>query len=853
MTVAEQKKPKTSSLRPVFVDDDIRRQFLASHMTPFIRIEKYPLDRRSNIFTNMTPFNQLNKEPSEDTSISYDISYFCREHFPDYIRQTRNMTYPQIEFWLEMHRRGFRMTNKHLRFYKNRFVGNRNRNYLHYQGGYEALDSQIHVTMYILLLLEQGYDFTNFIQKVKDIRFDELNTTIVRPGHPAKYSKNYMSLYGFDISTKVVEPVINFLHAASYEQVFLFNTDGVGFTYGSPTPSLLGIERDAPSHLFIEGKDGFPVARPDHTGLVYSKNIFIDDAGQPVVADVETWFVLGDQGLSHDFMLRNFNQLMVNENTVFYYHTRTGQLKESNVPRNYAPKHAYGSMHLHMKDSYSMIDGMNKLMNVNYVFSPDFLNHPAYKYSGIDTFMPSKPDNLDPDKWYPLHPLYPFPDDVKRDLHSWVFKVSQFFLRENSPLFQTNFGTSINERGEAVSNFNIIDLLPPLPGDHHARHRRTNNQFGVLEFFAYYAQNPAIEQVLKDRYLHEYAMNIISMKKPLKNPTARNSLDAVGLDRATVGTIRDLQKIRSEKLPLIHARYAENTNRLNPRRQNGYQGNRNLNGYNYNVRQTLEESFSHPNFMRALTDYFERCEGPGDAFLNVYADYLDYVLEVLPTNLPSLSNILSACSMEFVIGEERHQINISFEQYLAYMRHGVQYQALDFNEFHHQFKDYLSMKVQVHNHTDFEYYPRPSIRLAHDLALRDFNLIRHEHDRRNFEAQVARYSALYTYKPDNEDYVIIAPESPEDVIEEGRNLRHCVGSYVSSITDGRRYIMFLRHKDTPDESYATVEIDDHNNIRQVEGSVGRNRHTQPPDVEAFLRRYRLYLQGLTTRPSMIVR
>ena len=65
--------------------------------------------------------------------------------------------------------------------------------------------------------------------------------------------------------------------------------------------------------------------------------------------------------------------------------------------------------------------------------------------------------------------------------------------------------------------------------------------------------------------------------------------------------------------------------------------------------------------------------------------------------------------------------------------------------------------------------------------------------------------------------MIITPNEPSDIIGEGKSLHHCVGSYVSTVKNKRTKIFFVRHKENPEESFFTVEVNNDNKITQVRG------------------------------------
>jgi len=69
----------------------------------------------------------------------------------------------------------------------------------------------------------------------------------------------------------------------------------------------------------------------------------------------------------------------------------------------------------------------------------------------------------------------------------------------------------------------------------------------------------------------------------------------------------------------------------------------------------------------------------------------------------------------------------------------------------------------------------------------------------------------------NSDYMIKVPETISDLIEEGFELNHCVGSYTCSIIKKTSKIFFIRKKSNPNISFVTVELDKNNQLIQAKG------------------------------------
>ena len=70
-------------------------------------------------------------------------------------------------------------------------------------------------------------------------------------------------------------------------------------------------------------------------------------------------------------------------------------------------------------------------------------------------------------------------------------------------------------------------------------------------------------------------------------------------------------------------------------------------------------------------------------------------------------------------------------------------------------------------------------------------------------------------------YCILAPKKPDDLIEEGRQLSHCVGSYTDRVAAQDTYIFFLRKTSEPDRSLVTVQVNPDGRLGQVKGRFNR--------------------------------
>ena len=67
-----------------------------------------------------------------------------------------------------------------------------------------------------------------------------------------------------------------------------------------------------------------------------------------------------------------------------------------------------------------------------------------------------------------------------------------------------------------------------------------------------------------------------------------------------------------------------------------------------------------------------------------------------------------------------------------------------------------------------------------------------------------------------DDFLIRAPVNADEIVDEGKALKHCVGGYADRHLSGATTILFLRRRDRPHTPLATIEMAG-NNILQVHG------------------------------------
>lgn len=92
-------------------------------------------------------------------------------------------------------------------------------------------------------------------------------------------------------------------------------------------------------------------------------------------------------------------------------------------------------------------------------------------------------------------------------------------------------------------------------------------------------------------------------------------------------------------------------------------------------------------------------------------------------------------------------------------------------------------------------------------------------------------------------YIFIAPKNAADILDEGSALHHCVGSgttYYKRYVEGQSYIVFCRHKESPDTRFVTIEIQG-DKILQWFGAYDR-KTDEEDDVRKELRQWKKALK-----------
>ena len=149
--------------------------------------------------------------------------------------------------------------------------------------------------------------------------------------------------------------------------------------------------------------------------------------------------------------------------------------------------------------------------------------------------------------------------------------------------------------------------------------------------------------------------------------------------------------------------------------------------------------------------------------------------------------------------------------------------------------------------TGEELWPR-NLMETHDRLTDIFVRRRAEEKRTGYQAGFDRVLAEYgEIQWTDGDLCVLLPKCENDLIQEGKILRHCVGGYGRMHAKGERLIFFIRHYRRPERSYYTLniqmsgdrpkEIQLHGYGNEHHGVNKEHTHKIPAKVRAFCDRW----------------
>lgn len=173
-------------------------------------------------------------------------------------------------------------------------------------------------------------------------------------------------------------------------------------------------------------------------------------------------------------------------------------------------------------------------------------------------------------------------------------------------------------------------------------------------------------------------------------------------------------------------------------------------------------------------------------------------------------------------------------------------------------KDYISMAKRLKMNTKDAIVYRTSKlyqrhrELVECIELNNLSITAGElaEEYKNINQILPELQEKYGYQ--NDKYIIIAPKTIMEILDEGRKLHHCIDKkeeYFERMNNQETYILFLRKTSEPDQPYYTLEVEPGGVIRQKRTEYDR----QNPDIknaEIFLRKWQREIQKNLTEEDL---
>ena len=120
-------------------------------------------------------------------------------------------------------------------------------------------------------------------------------------------------------------------------------------------------------------------------------------------------------------------------------------------------------------------------------------------------------------------------------------------------------------------------------------------------------------------------------------------------------------------------------------------------------------------------------------------------------------------------------------------------------------KDYLDMAQTLGYDLSRQDVIMPKdLQQRHDAAAETVKYRMKAADQKKHKALNTRLRKMYEFEYG--DMCIVVPCDPDDIIQEGKVLHHCVGGYAARHFDEKLVILFLRHKRRPGVPFMTIEL-----------------------------------------------
>lgn len=124
-------------------------------------------------------------------------------------------------------------------------------------------------------------------------------------------------------------------------------------------------------------------------------------------------------------------------------------------------------------------------------------------------------------------------------------------------------------------------------------------------------------------------------------------------------------------------------------------------------------------------------------------------------------------------------------------------------------------------------------------TLSTYYFSKEEYDTKTMYENYEKQRKAFTFSYGN--YEIVIPQTPQDIVREGAEMHHCVGSYVNDVVQNQTYIVFVRNKEKLTVPYITAQV-------KLNGELGQyflayDRHISSIEDKMFKNAFQEHLKA----------
>lgn len=141
-------------------------------------------------------------------------------------------------------------------------------------------------------------------------------------------------------------------------------------------------------------------------------------------------------------------------------------------------------------------------------------------------------------------------------------------------------------------------------------------------------------------------------------------------------------------------------------------------------------------------------------------------------------------------------------------------------------------------------YPS-DIEAAHDREMVKIEIKSNEGLETAIKKRYKKDSLKFSYS--SEEFIIRPPANMEELIREGTSLNHCVGTYAQRVADNETTILFIRRKDSPEDSFYTLEY----KSKRIIQCRGKRNCDMTNEVNTFVKKWSTHLEAKKKKPVAV--